>query len=211
MGLPRTLLHLGDLDLILPAAAAIVAWLLAGRAWRLAFWWSLLYAVAVGLVGSSKIAYMAWGHGVPALAFKSISGHATGAMAVYPMLFYLLLHSIAPRLREAGLAFGITVALTVAALLVRYDEHSAAEALAGCLLGAMASLGSLQLARHRVESRTATAPSPPAWRQLVTFALAALAFAVLAWLMRYTHPGYWMIKAARALSGNRHVYPLSID
>lgn len=211
MGLPRTLLHLGDLDLILPAAAAIVAWLLAARAWRLALWWSLLYAVAVALVGASKIAYMGWGNGVPALAFKSFSGHATGAMAVYPMLFYLLLHSSVPRLREAGLALGIALALTVAVLLVRFDEHSAAEALAGCLLGAMASLGSLQLARPGGESQPPTAPFLPAWRQVGTFALAALAFAVLAWLMRYTHPGYWMIKAARALSGNHHVYPLSID
>ena len=246
----RLLLHLGDLNVVLPIAAAIGAWLLAARAWRMAFWWCLLFAFGVTLVGASKIVFMGWGGGVPALSFKSFSGHATGAMAVFPMLFYLVMQGTAPHLGKAGAGAGVLVGLTVASLLVAFGEHSAAEALAGCALGAMASLGSLHLAgRQRQALRLpdwSERPDRPAqpghgplpaqrkqpqqpqsafgrrhnslrlrrlrrWRQLRGVVIAALVFVALAWLMKSAHIGYWMIKAARAISGNHHLYPLSTD
>jgi hypothetical protein len=223
----RLLLHLGDLSVVLPAAVAIGAWLLAARAWRLAFWWSLLFGLGVSLVGASKIAFMGWGGGLPDLAFKSFSGHATGSMAVFPMLFYLVMQSASPRLGKLGAGAGVLLGLSVALLLVVFGEHSASEALAGCALGAMASLGSMHLAgaplqtglHERLHDHLQPGHPPQLGqghhlrrlREARSVLIAALIFCLLAWLMKSAHFGYWMIKAARALSGNHHLYPLSTD
>lgn len=192
-----TLVRLGDLDLTLPLAAAAFGWLAAARAWRTAMLWGLLFGAGVMLVGVSKIVFMAWGSGLPALGFKSVSGHATGVTAVFPTLLYLLLHSAGPSLRCAGVAAGLGLGLAVGVLLVAYDFHSAAEAVAGSLLGAAISLAWIRLA-----GPAAMAPSPA---RLGWFALVFLAGA---WLMSFAHVGWWMIRAATLLSGNHRPYPL---
>ncbi len=88
----------------------------------------------------------------------------------------------------------------VALLLVLLDEHTVAEALAGAALGATASLGSVGLASAGPSSR------PP--RALLW---SALAFGTLFCMMSSVPVGYWMIKAARALSGSHQLYPLSME
>lgn len=182
------LVHLGDLEVTMPAAAAIASWLLANRAWRLALSWTVMFVLGVSLVGASKIAYLGWGTGIDALQFKAISGHATGVTAVLPILLYLA----APRWRNAAVATGLGLGLAMALLLVRLHDHTLAEALAGWAMGAMISLGALRLAGDT---------PPPA----EPFAF-ALAFLVGVWLMQWAHIGYWMIKLAMLLSGNRHPY-----
>lgn len=191
------LVRLGDLTLTLPAAAAMTAWLVAARAWRMALWWSLLFGAGITLVGASKIAFLGWGMGLPALGFRAVSGHAAGVTAVFPTLFYLLLEGRAAALRNAGVAFGIALGLLVSVLLVMLDEHTAAEAIAGCAIGAMISLGWIRLAGDL--------PRRTPLRSLACFALVFLA---AAWLMNFAHIGYWMIRAARLLSGNEKLYPL---
>lgn len=192
-----TLVRLGDLDLTLPLAAAAFGWLAAARAWRIALLWGLLFGGGVMLVGASKIAFMAWGSGLPALGFKSVSGHATGVTAVFPTLLYLMLHSAGPGSRRAGVAAGLGLGLVVGVLLVVYDFHTAAEAVAGCVLGAAISLAWIRLA-----GPAAFAPSPA---MLCWFALTFLAGA---WLMTFAHIGWWMIRFATLLSGNARPYPL---
>lgn len=192
-----TLVRLGDLDMTLPLAAAAFCWLAAARAWRNALLWGLLFGGGVMLVGASKIAFMAWGSGLPALGFKALSGHATGVTAVFPTVFYLLLRGGGPALRRAGVAAGVGLGLLVGVLLVVYGFHSAAEAIAGCLLGAAISLAWIRLA-----GTGAVAPSPA---RLGWF---ALAFVAGAWLMSFTHVGWWMIRAATYLSGNDRPFPL---
>lgn len=192
-----TLVRLGDLDMTLPLAAAAFCWLGAARAWRNAMLWGLLFGGGVMLVGASKIAFMAWGSGLPALGFKAVSGHATGVTAVFPTVFYLLLRGGGPALRRAGVAAGIGLGLLVGALLVAYGFHTAAEAIAGCLLGAAISLAWIRLA-----GSGAVAPSPA---RLGWF---ALAFVAAAWLMSFTHVGWWMIRVATFLSGNDRPFPL---
>ncbi len=189
------LLELGDIALTAPAAAAISTWMLAARAWRLALRWGLLFGCGIALVAASKIAFLGWGAGLPALQFRAISGHATGVMAVYPVLFYLLLQHCPAALRALGTALGVGLGVLVAALLVLLCEHSAAESLAGCALGAAVSLGGIRLA---AQLRTSGA-----WPGL---ACAALIFAGAAWLMDYMPVGWWMIKAARLLSGKTTVH-----
>lgn len=192
------LVHLGDLDLTLPLAAAAFGWMAAARSWRLAMMWGLLFGGGVLLVGASKVAFMAWGSGLPALGFKSFSGHATGVTAVFPTLFYLLLRGFGGTLRRAGVALGLGLGLVVGVLLVILDYHSAAEAVAGCLLGAAISLAWIRLAGN-----DAGAPSP------ASVGWFALVFLAGTWLMSYTHVGWWMIRLAMLLSGNAKPYPLS--
>lgn len=191
------LLHLGDLSLTLPLGAALAAWLLAARAWRSALGWSLLLACALGLVGATKIAFIGWGGGVPALGFKAISGHATGATAVFPLLFFVLLQRHGAQLRAAGIAAGLGVGALVAVLLVAAGEHTAIETLAGWTTGAAASLGGVKLAEG--------VAVPPA---LTGAAAMLLVFGAAAWLMKSAPISYWMIRAAMLLSGNLRPYSL---
>lgn len=189
------LLHLGDIELTLPLAVAAGIWLLAARAWRAAAAWTVLYGGVIALVGGSKIAYLGWGIDIAALDFKAFSGHAAGVTAVYPVLGYLLCR---PAGRAAGLAAagaGLALGIAMAVALVGQDEHAVAEAAAGWLLGACASIGTVYQAEpHGI------VPGPAA-------ALCAVAvFVASAWLMQSAHVGYWMIKVALALSGKAQPY-----
>jgi hypothetical protein len=193
------LIRLGDLGFTLPAAAGMTAWLLAARAWRMAFWWSLLFAAAIGLVGASKIAFLGWGGGWQALCFKALSGHAAGATAVLPLLAYLLLLRAAARTRALGIATALALGALLAALLVASGEHSWSEALAGWCFGAAASLGAIHF------------PGTPApLRAPGTMLAFALVFALGAWVMQWVHIEHWMVLAARQLSGNAHTFNLSL-
>lgn len=196
---PATLVRLGDLNLTLPLAAAAFGWLAAARAWRIALLWGLLFGAGVLLVGVSKVAFMAWGGGLPAFGFRSFSGHATGVTAVFPTLFYLLLGGAGRTLRRAGVALGLGLGLAVAVLLVVFEHHTAAEAVAGCLLGATISLAWIHLAA----APGAVSPASLGWFALV--------FLAGTWLMTFAHVGWWMIRLATLLSGNARPYPLGGD
>lgn len=189
------LMHLGDITLTLPAAAAVAAWLLACRAWRSAACWVALYGLAIALVGASKVAFLGWGTGVPAVGFKAISGHATGATAVFPTLFYLLLLDQTRAARRAAAALGLGLGAVVAVLLVVAGEHTAAESAAGWATGALVSLACIRGTR-----------SLPAPRPLQAITCAVLAFAGAAWLIQWAPLGYWMARAALALSGNDRLH-----
>jgi hypothetical protein len=191
-----TFLHLGDISLTLAAAAGIAAWLLAARAWRVAFWWSVLFVAGIGLVGASKIAYIAWGNALPALDFKAASGHAAGITAIAPLLFYLLIRHRGVAARAAAITAGLALGVLMGVLLVASDEHSAAEALAGWTLGATVSLGGIWLAGELPRQR-------PAYGLLCL----AMVFVTAAWMMRSFPFGYLMYRTARILSGNSVPFP----
>lgn len=190
------LVRLGDPGFTLPAAGAMTAWLLAARAWRMALCWSLLFTAAIGLAMASKIAYMGWGGGWQALCYKALSGHATGATAVLPVLLFLLAGA---RWRIGAAVAGLALGALVAVALVAGGEHSAAEALGGWCAGAAASIGTIGLA----------GPVPPL-RPPGPLLASLLAFAAGAWLMQWAHLGWWMIRAARLLSGHEHLFKLNL-
>lgn len=201
------LLHLGDLELTLPLAAAAGAWLLAARAWRGAIAWALLYAGAMALVGGSKVAYLGWGLDIAVLDFKAFSGHAAGVTAVYPVLAYLLCRPAGRglALTAAGAGLGLGLAMTVA--LVRQDEHAVAEAATGWLLGAGASVGTLYQAEHQAGHQAGQQAGPHGIAAGLAPAVCAVAvFVTSASLMQSAHVGYWMIRLALALSGNTQPY-----
>jgi hypothetical protein len=184
-------LHLGNLALTLPLAGAIAAWLLAARERRAAGYWLLLFAAALAVVGISKVAFLAWGTGIPALRFQAFSGHATGATAVFPVLFHLLLRPYRPPAAAIGAGAGLVLGAALSVVLVMTGEHTAAEACAGWAVGAAASLAML-----RIAGRARTPPLPAG------LACSLLAYGGAAWAMQQAHVGYWMIKLALALSGN---------
>lgn len=185
-----TFLYLGNIALTLPLACAIAAWLLTARHWRAAGCWLLFFASALAIVGISKVAYLGWGTSIPVLEFQALSGHATGVTAVFPVLFYVLLQG-RPGLALGAAAAGLLLGAGLAATLVATDEHTAAEAGAGWMVGAATAAGTIRVARE------AKRPRP-----LAGLVAALLAFATTAWAMQGAHVGYWMIKAALALSGN---------
>jgi len=185
------LLHLGDLSLTIPTGSAIAAWLLAGRAWRAAVGWMLVFGLGLGLVAATKIAFMGWATGLPGLDFKAVSGHATGFAAVFPTVCYLATHGRPARTRMLAAGSALALAAVVAAALVHAGEHTLAEAVAGWLIGTGVFLCTVHLAGAE--------PAPPAGRAL---ACAAFAFLATAWVLRSAPLNYWMIKVALVLSGN---------
>lgn len=201
------LLHLGDLELTLPLAAAAGAWMLAARAWRAAGAWVLLYSGVIALVGGSKIAYLGWGLDIAVLDFKAFSGHAAGVTAVYPVLGYLLCRPAGRSCALAATGAGLALGLVMAVALVGQEEHAVAEAATGWLLGAAASLGTVFQAEHRAPYQARA----QAERRGVVPGLAAAVcgvavFFASASLMQSAHVGYWMIKLAMVLSGNAQPY-----
>jgi hypothetical protein len=190
------LIHLGDLRLTLPAGAAIAAWLVAARAWRAALGWILVFGLALALVAATKIAFLGWATRVTALDYKAVSGHAAGFTTVFPTLSFLLLRRFGAALRLTATAAALALGTLVAAALVHAGEHSAAEAVAGWLIGAAASMCAIYL--------TGDVATPPTGKAVV---FCALAFGAIAWALRSAPLGWWMIKVALVLSGNSHPTP----
>lgn len=138
--------HFGDITITACTALAIVGWLLVEGEKRLAVWWSLLFSGGLALVVASKIAFIGWGIGIPAIDFTGISGHATRAAAVMPVLFYLILQKAHPAVRAGGAAMGLACGALVAVSRVAVHAHSVSEATAGLILGAAIGIGFLHVA-----------------------------------------------------------------
>ncbi|MFC5577716.1 phosphatase PAP2 family protein [Lysobacter niabensis] len=89
---------LGNSALILPALACVLALLAThsdeGR--HDARRWLLASGLAFGAMALSKIAFYGWGVGIHALRLASPSGHATLAMAFWPVFLALLAPNAAP-------------------------------------------------------------------------------------------------------------------
>ena len=218
--LPWTkMIYLGDPGFTVPVAASITVALLASRAHRFALYWVLFFAGGMLAVALSKIAFMTWGIGVEEMAFKAVSGHAAGASAILPVLFYVLLvlgrdarvrrHAPSPSrpsthqaiaLEQAGAGAGVGLGILVAALLVLTCEHSLSEAVAGCAIGVLISVGALGCA----------GPLHPA-RPLVSLLWLAASFVAVAWLMRSLPVAWWLVKAARLLAGQQPLHSLALD
>jgi membrane-associated phospholipid phosphatase len=131
--------HFGDISVMTIAALAIAGWLVAEHEKRLALCWSLLFTVGMVMVTASKVAFIGWGIGIPALDFTGFSGHATRVAAVIPVLAYLLLQRTAAPLRwtGVGVAYGCAIVLGVSRVVVH--AHSPSEVVTGLALGAAIS------------------------------------------------------------------------
>ena len=104
---------LGNSALILPLLAGVVALLATqsadGR--HDARRWLLASGVAFSAMALSKIAFYGWGIGIHPLRLASPSGHATLAMAFWPVFLALLAPAERRSWRNAGIAIGFAIGL----------------------------------------------------------------------------------------------------
>jgi hypothetical protein len=118
------IIEIGHSAVMLPMAGAIAAWLIAGRAWKMALCWCVMFAAGLSLVALSKIAFLGWAVGIPSLDFKALSGHAFRATAVIPVLLFVVLQGTSVEWRTAGVIFGIAVSVGLGVLLVLFNFHT---------------------------------------------------------------------------------------
>lgn len=139
--------RLGEAQIVLPSAllAALVL-LRRGETRRLAVWWMVSLGAAIALTTMTKIAFIGWGVGYPALDFIGISGHAVFASAVYPLLFGIFLVPQESRgWRGVVIGAGFLLALLIGISRVIIGVHSVSEVVAGLLLGGAVSALMLDL------------------------------------------------------------------
>lgn len=164
------IVDIGHTAVTVPLAGAIAAWLLLGRAWKLASWWCLIFATGLGLVASSKIAYLGWGLELPSFGFKALSGHAWRATAVLPVLFWVVLQDAPARWRMRGASLGVLLAAALAGLLVIFRFHTVSEVVPSFILGIGANVAFLRAA--------ASSPAPVIRRWMVPLTLASFVLIV---------------------------------
>jgi len=186
------LVHIGDLPITLAAAAAVTIWLAAGRAWRIAFLWSLLFLLGIGLVVMTKVTFLAWGSPLLTHNFNAVSGHATGVTAVLPTIFFLLIkqYTSRPYFHRAGAAAGLTAGALMSVLLVANGDHSVVEVVAGWTIGTAISLSGIWLA--------SALPPPPRYALWYSTAV----FMVTLYSTHSFPFGYVMYRAAHVLRSN---------
>lgn len=187
--------HLGDTSLMAPAALAICLWLLAAHRHRLLYWWCVLLTFATLLVVGSKIAFIGWGIGIPALDFTGISGHTTFAMAVLPVVAFLVLQHRSASLRASVVLLALAIGLLVGISRLVLEFHSAAEVVAGYLLGAAVSIGFIWI--------SGTVHRAPLSQMLLAASLTAL---LAASSMQAAPTQYWLTRAALYVSGHEQPF-----
>lgn len=149
--------RLGEAQILLPAMFVALLWLLVpARTPRTALWWLAGTAVVALITTATKVAFFGYGIGYAPLDFTGISGHAMFAAAVLPVLAGLLAGGTTTRWRMGAIGAGYLLAALIAYSRLRVGAHSQSEALAGLLLGSLAS--ALALSAHRLPDRR-----PPLW------------------------------------------------
>ena len=131
---------------MIPAAGATLAWLLLGRAWRLALWWSLIIAAGLSVVAWSKMAFLGWGLEIRSIGFQALSGHAWRATAILPVFFFMIAHRAPRAWRIGGALFGAVLGIALGILLVILAFHTASEVIASTVLGFLAAFAFIRLA-----------------------------------------------------------------
>ncbi|MDO9313767.1 MAG: phosphatase PAP2 family protein [Burkholderiaceae bacterium] len=141
--------RLGEAQILLPTAVALALWLAwRAGAQRLAARWLLCIACAVAVTTASKVAFMGFGWGWPALDFTGVSGHAMFASAILPVVCMALACGPAGGTSAAwqrtGLAVGVALALLVGISRAVIGAHSWAEIVAGWIVGGVAAAAVLR-------------------------------------------------------------------
>lgn len=186
-----TITRLGGIVATAPVAFAIAALLVLEGERRLALWWSLLFAAGLGVVVATKMAFIGWGMGIRPLDFTGISGHAMRAMAVTPVLAYLLLQNTPSYVRISGMLAGIAFGAIIGISRVVLHAHSVSEVVAGWLLGAIVAIGFIRL-------------SGPLQKNLFTPTRIAFGMTAMLAVALYAKPAptqHWLTEASLYLSG----------
>ena len=160
--------RLGEMQLLLPAAAAVALLLLSQPGQRaVALHWLARLSAAAVLTTATKLAFIGWGIGSAALDFTGISGHAMFASATHPVLLAALVSAVWPGERSSGWRLGawagMALAVAVAVSRVVVDAHSVSEAVAGVLLGGWVGLLALRMQPQAVTAVRWLAPAVALW------------------------------------------------
>jgi membrane-associated phospholipid phosphatase len=131
--------RLGQAEVMLPCVAALAMWMIWARAGREAGTWLGSLGAAAGLTLATKVAFIGWGVGIASLDFTGISGHAMLSAATWPVMLSVLAARFCPGWQRGAVVAGFGLAALVAYSRVVLGAHSPSEAVAGFLLGAMAS------------------------------------------------------------------------
>lgn len=131
--------RLGEMQLMLPIAFALIAWLFWAGEGRRAGLWLAMVALAVGITTASKIAFIGWGIGSARLNFTGFSGHAMHAAAVMPLLAGSVAAGSSRWVRLGAVTLALALAMLVAISRIKLGAHSPSEAFLGYLLGGLAS------------------------------------------------------------------------
>jgi membrane-associated phospholipid phosphatase len=130
---------IGNVVITFSIALTIAIWLLVSREWKSPLQWCVLFGLSMVVVLASKIAFIGWGIGSEALDFTGISGHATRAAAVFPVLFYFGLQRAPRKLNSWSVYCGVLLGLLISVSRVKVHAHSGSEVMAGWLLGSLVS------------------------------------------------------------------------
>jgi hypothetical protein len=191
----KLIIDIGHTAVMLPLAGAIAAWLIAGRAWKMALCWCVMFAAGLSLVALSKIAFLGWETGIPSLDFKALSGHALCSTAVIPVLFFVVLQGASTSWRTGGVVVGIGVSVALGVLLVHFKFHTASEVIPSFMLGTTVSLGYIRIAT------TLPAPRINRW----TVPLSMIVFVVF-FSLKPSSINHRLVDVALHLSGRDRPY-----
>lgn len=179
----------GDPFLTLPLAIVILLWLMATRRKPLAICWLIFFSLAAAIVGATKFAYAGWGVHISEFDFTVISGHTMLSSAVYPLAFYLALHSFGSRASKGAAVVGFLFATVIGISRVSIGAHSGSEVIAGWLLGsAVSSVLVSLIERHGQPSRLS-----------IVFAASSIAIALCSY-GRVAPIQDWIVNAAPKLA-----------
>jgi membrane-associated phospholipid phosphatase len=153
----RLITRLGEAQILLPAMAVALLWLVvSAHARTTAWWWLVGTGLAVVITTATKVAFFGYEIGYAPLDYTGVSGHAVFAAAVLPVLAGIAAGGAAPGWRRTALCAGYALAALIAYSRLRVGAHSASECVAGWLLGSLASAAALRVG-GLPERR------PPAW------------------------------------------------
>lgn len=192
------IVDIADTAVMLPVAGAIAGWLIAGRAWKAAAYWCLMFCVGLGIVAMSKIAFLGWAASIPSLDFKALSGHALRATVVIPVLFFVVLQRVAFYWRAAGVALGLVLSICIGMLLVRFRFHTASEVIASSILGCLVSFGFMRVAA------VLPAPRINSWTGPLSLAVFVVVFS-----LKPSSMSRHLVDVALYLSDREHPYTWS--
>lgn len=132
----------GGITVMIPAGLVIAIWLWYSRPLALK-WWLMTVACAYSVVAVSKLLFKGWGVAIQHLDIAVLSGHAMNTTLMVTVGVSLIARRINPDWRWPAAGLGLLVAAGFSAYCVAPFVHPLNEALAGCLLGAVAACGFL--------------------------------------------------------------------
>jgi membrane-associated phospholipid phosphatase len=159
--------------------------------------WLVLVAIGGTVVLATKIAFLAFGLGIPQLDFTGVSGHTTLATAILPVWLRALLggERRETRLALAGMLVGLALGALVGWSRVDVGAHSPSEAVLGWMLGAAIAYLTIRVLNGQIAA---------SW--LTRGAGLILLLTLSPTLSSYLPTHQWERELAMAISGRETVY-----